>query len=227
MFETIHGGTRRTLEFARRAGARRFLFVSSGAVYGRQPADCPEVAEDAPFAPDPLDPNSAYGEGKRAAELLCALAHAEHGLEATVARVFTVAGPLVPLDMHFAIGNFLRDGLAGGPVRVGGDGTPFRSYIHMADLTAWLWTLLASGRPGRAYNVGSDEAVTIGELAAKVAAVFGSEVRIARQPVPGQPASRYVPSIRRARDELGLQIRLGLDEAIARTVDWLRAPDRA
>jgi dTDP-glucose 4,6-dehydratase len=154
--------------------------------------------------------------------MLCALAHARDGLEATVARVFTVVGPLVPLDMHFAIGNFLRDGLAGGPVLVGGDGTPYRSYIHMADLTAWLWSLLASGRPGRAYNVGSDQALTIAELASKIAGVFGVEVRIARQPVPRQLAPRYVPSTQRARDELGLVAWLGLDEAIARTVHWLR-----
>jgi dTDP-glucose 4,6-dehydratase len=222
MFETIYEGTRRTLDFARQVGARRYLFVSSGAVYGRQPPDCPNVAEDDPFAPNPLDPSSAYGEGKRAAEMLCALAGSKDGLKATVARVFTVVGPLVPLDMHFAIGNFLRDGLSGGPVVVGGDGTPYRSYIHMADLTAWLWSLLNSGRPGRAYNVGSDEALTIAELASKIAAIFGAEVRINREPVPGLPASRYVPSIRRARDELGLQIRLGLDDAIARTVNWLR-----
>ena len=222
MLETILQGTRRTLEFARRAGVRRFLFTSSGAVYGRHPRAQADIAEDDRGGPDPMDPASAYDEGKRAAELLCALAHHEHGLEATVARCFAIVGPHVPLDMHFAIGNFLRDGLRGGPIRVSGDGTPYRSYLHTADLMVWLWTVLTSGRPGRAYNVGSDEAVTIAELAAMVARRFGTDVIIARAPEPGRPPQRYVPSLRRARAELGLDVLIGLDEAIARTVAWHR-----
>jgi nucleoside-diphosphate-sugar epimerase len=222
MLGTILDGTRRTLEFARNSGVRKYLFTSSGAVYGRQAPETTHLDEGDPGALDPLDPRSAYGEGKRAAELLCALAFDRHGLETKVARCFTIVGPHVPLDMHFAIGNFLRDGLAGGPIRVGGDGTPYRSYLHTADLMVWLWTLLEAGRPGRAYNVGSDRAITIGALAHKVASFFDTDVHIARSPEPGQPAQRYVPSIRRAREELKLDVRIDLDDAITRTVRWHR-----
>ena len=119
---------------------------------------------------------------------------------------------MVPLDAHFAVGNFLRDGLAGGPIRVAGDGTPYRSYLHAADLMVWLWTILISGPPGRAYNVGSDRALTIAALARKVADLFGTDVQIAREAVPGQPPQRHVPSIRRAREELGLDVRIELEE---------------
>lgn len=223
MLDTIAEGTERVLELARVSGARRVLFVSSGAVYGRHaPLGRTQFEEDDPFAPSPFDPGSSYGEGKRFAELLCTLAHARHGLETTVARSFAIVGPLVPLDQHFAAGNFLRDGLAGGPIRVGGDGTPYRSYIHTADLMIWLWTMLVRGRPARAYNVGSDQAVSIAELARKVAGIFHAEVTIARPPTPGQPPQYYVPSIRRAEEELGLRILIGLDEALARTVAWHR-----
>jgi dTDP-glucose 4,6-dehydratase len=218
MFETIVEGTRRTLAMALAAKARKFLFVSSGAVYGRHPRDQGEIAEEDRGGPDPMDPVSAYDEGKRAAEMLCALAYHEHGLETKVARSFAIVGPLVPLDVHFAVGNFLRDGLAGGPIRVSGDGTPYRSYLHTADLMIWLWTILVAGRPGRAYNVGSDHALTIAELAQKVARLFGTEAQIARQAVPGQAPQRYVPSIRRAREELGLEVRIDLDEALRRTL---------
>ncbi|HET8541996.1 MAG TPA: NAD-dependent epimerase/dehydratase family protein [Anaeromyxobacter sp.] len=225
MFETIVEGTRRVLEVARRSGARRLLFTSSGAVYGRQPAELSHVPEDWPGAPDPLASGSAYGEGKRAAELLCALGGGAHGYEAVIARCFAFAGPYLPLDAHFAIGNFVRDALRGGPIRVQGDGTPFRSYLYGADLASWLWTLLARGRGARAYHVGSEAAVSVRELALTVARVLevGSGVKIAREAPPGGRAERYVPSTRRAREELGLAETFTLEEAIARMAEFARA----
>jgi dTDP-glucose 4,6-dehydratase len=221
MFETIVEGTRRVLEVTRRSGARRLLFTSSGAVYGRQPPELSHLPEDHPGGPDPLKPGSAYGEGKRAAELLCAVAGAELGFDAVIARCFAFSGPYLPLDVHFAIGNFVRDALAGGPIRVGGDGTPYRSYLYGADLAAWLFTLLARGQPARAYHVGSEVAVSIRELAFTVARVLGIEgrVEVARDPVPGVPAERYVPSTRRAREELGLAETFGLEESVVRMAE--------
>ncbi len=223
LLDTIVDGTRRTLEFARQAGTRKFLFTSSGAVYGRQPPDLHYVGEAYLGAPDPLDPRGVYGEGKRLAETLCALVYHRYGVETKIARCFAFLGPYLPLDAHFAIGNFIRDGLAGGPIRVASDGTPYRSYLHAADLMIWLWTILLQGRPGRAYNVGSPDDLTIADLARLIARYFGTDVRIARRPVARQPAERYVPSIRRAHQELGLRVRIDLEPAIARTVHWHRS----
>ena len=216
MFETIVEGTRRVLEVARSSGARRFLLTSSGAVYGPQPPDLSHVSEDHAGAPDPCAPGSAYGEGKRAAELLCALAGREHGFDPVIARCFAFAGRYLPLDAHYAIGNFVRDALAGGPIRIAGDGTPLRSYLYGADLAAWLWTLLTRGQPARPYNVGSERAVSISELAGIVARVLGVArgVEVAAVSEPGRPPSRYVPSTRRAREELGLAERFTLEESI-------------
>ncbi len=222
MIETVTEGTRRTLEFARLCGAKRFLLASSGAVYGTQPPGLSHVSEDYPGAPDCGRASAAYGEGKRLAELFGAVYAEKHGLEVVVARGFAFVGPYLPLDTHFAVGNFLRDGLAGGPVEVGGDGTPFRSYLYAADLAIWLWTILLRGTPGRAYNVGSEDAKTIAEIAEAVAACFSSAlpVRIHSAPIPGAAASRYVPSTQRAKSELGLDTWIGLEEALRRTLHW-------
>lgn len=223
MFDTIVRGTRRVLDLCRRAGTRRLLFVSSGAVYGTQPPELSHIPEDYPGGPDPLAPGNAYGEGKRAAEFLCATAAAAEGLAIPIARPFAFLGPGLPLDRHFAAGNFLADALAGRAVAVRGDGTPYRSYMYPTDLVAWLLTILAKGQSGRAYNVGSDEAVTIGDLARRMAITAGGlPVTIARTPDADTPAARYVPSVDRARRELGLSLHVGLSEAITRTLTALQ-----
>ena len=222
MFNTIVQGTARTLEFARSHGAKKMLFTSSGAVYGRQPAELTHIPETYQGAPDPLDPESAYGEGKRAAELLCALAAHQYEMEIKIARCFAFVGPYLPLDAHFAIGNFIHDALQGSPIHVNGDGRPYRSYLYAADLAIWLWTILFKGQSCQPYNVGSEAALTINELAETVANVVNPAIaiQVARKPDPTKPADRYVPSVERAREQLGLQDWVHLPEAIRRTADW-------
>jgi dTDP-glucose 4,6-dehydratase len=222
MNDCIVGGTRRVLEFARQSGARRFLLTSSGAVYGRQPPVLTQVPEDYAGAPDSLDVSSAYGQGKRMAEWLCAAYTRELGLECLIARCFAFIGPHLRLDAHFAAGNFIRDALAGGPIRVNGDGTAVRSYLYASDLAAYLWTILIKGQPARAYNVGSSQAVTIAELARQTAAACESapDVLIAQAAQPARETHRYVPATDRVRDELGLSPRVSLSDAIDRTLRW-------
>jgi len=226
MFDTIVTGTRAALDFAVASGAERFLFTSSGAVYGSQPPDITHVPETYSGAPDCTRPASAYGEGKRAAELLCACYHARHpALMPVIARCFAFVGPFLPLDAHFAVGNFISDALRGGPIRVGGDGTPYRSYLYAADLAVWLWTMLFRGRPGARYNVGSRTDVTILELARSVAGCFSPpiDIQVARPPIPGAPPARYVPEVGLAERELGLACRVPLAEAISRTISFHQA----
>lgn len=197
MLSTIVDGTRRTLDFAVARGARKFLLTSSGAIYGKQPPGMTHVPESFAGAPEHLDAGNVYGEGKRMAEHLCALYARVYGMECKIARCWAFTGPHLPLDQHFAIGNFIRDVMAGGPIRIGGDGTPARSYLYASDLAVWLWTMLFRGPSMQAVNVGSGEAVTIRELAERVASVLrpGTPIEIAREAIAGAPRSQYVPDV--------------------------------
>jgi nucleoside-diphosphate-sugar epimerase len=222
MLDVIVQGTRRTLDFAAHVGVRKFLFISSGAVYGCQPATLTHLPEDFSGAPDTTHPLSAYGEGKRVAEFLCA-AYSRQGLvPAVIARCFAFVGPYLPLDGHFAIGNFIRDAVDGREIHVNGNGTPYRSYLYGSDLALWLWTILIKGGRGRPYNVGSEKRITIVDLAREVANVLhpAIPIRIDREPDPGKPLEQYVPSTRRAREELGLRETVTLRNAIERGAHW-------
>jgi len=222
MVSTIVDGTRRVLDLARRHEVRALLLTSSGAVYGRQPPDLSCIDETFAGAPDPVRAQSAYGEGKRVAEHLCALYHTKFGVPAKIARCFAFIGPGIQLDAQYAIGNFIRDALRGGPIMIKGDGTPYRSYLHTADLAVWLWVILLRATPARPYNVGSETAVTIADLAQRIAARVGTIVHFADSPASGVLAERYVPCTARARDELGLKLRIDLDDALDRTLRWYR-----
>jgi dTDP-glucose 4,6-dehydratase len=221
MLDTIIQGTQRTLDFAVAAGTKRFLFVSSGAVYGKQPHEITHLPETYMGGPDTMEPSSAYGEGKRVGELFCAIYNKEYGLEANIARCFAFVGPHLPLDAHFAIGNFIRDALKGVPIKVK-DGTPYRSYLYAADLAIWLWTILFKGEACRPYNVGSDQEITIADLAKSISSMFGGPVQlISTLSCNLNPlASRYVPSVKSPYSKLGLRILISLDEAIRRTATW-------
>lgn len=218
MFDTILGGTRRTLDFALECGAGRYLFMSSGAVYGVQPPEVTHLPEEWMGGPDPRDPKSSYAEGKRAAETLLAIYRHQFGLDSVAARIFALLGPMLPLDTHFAAGNFIRDAMEGRRIRVESSGQAVRSYLYAADLAAWLWTMLADAPAGAAYNCGSEEAVSIADLARLTAEVLGGPgVDVLGRPDPGWNPGRYVPSTAAIRRDLGLRATVPLSEAIRRT----------
>lgn len=224
-FDVTVGGTRRVLDFCVERSVTNLLLVSSGAVYGGQPLTVDHISEDYSGAPLTTDPKSAYGNGKRASEWLAATYAAEKGLSCKIARCFAFVGPYLALDKHFAVGNFMRDVLSGKPILIGGDGTPLRSYLYAADLAVWLWAILLRGQIGRPYNVGSDHALSIRDLAntvIRVAGLSGMEINVARSPVTGQIAERYVPDVSRARNELRLDVWLSLEEALRRSINWYR-----
>ena len=204
MTSVIVDGARHVADFAKAAGCRAILFTSSGAAYGPRDSSANEN--------DFCAPANAYGKGKLAAERLLM----DSGLDVKIARCFAFAGPHLNRTIHFAIGNFIQNCLDGKPIVINGDGTPLRSYLYADDLVEWLFAILERGESGRPYNVGSDRAVSIRELAETVRRVLGSnsEIVVKGTPVSGAKPSVYVPSIERARMELGLEVKVGLEKAI-------------
>jgi nucleoside-diphosphate-sugar epimerase len=222
MLATIVDGTARVLNFAQTHATGKLLLTSSGAVYGKQPAGLTHVPEDCLGGPDPLDPASVYAEGKRISELMCALQSRHSPIEIKIARCFAFVGPHLPLDTHFAIGNFIGDVLAGRPIRINGDGTPMRSYLYASDLAIWLWTMLFQSPDLIPVNVGSDNDLSILELARAVVQSLNAavDIHVAKEVIPGTDIARYVPSVDRARRLLGLKETVDLQEAIRRTAAW-------
>lgn len=216
--------TQHTLDFSRQCGAKKFLFTSSGAVYGKQPTEITHLPETYMGAPDTTDLHTAYGQSKRISEYLCSIYAEKYRICATIARCFAFLGPYLPLNSNYAAGNFIRDALSGTTLQIMGDGTPYRSYLYTADLTIWLWTILFRGQPSRPYNVGSENDLTIAQLATSIIQELApqTKIQIAKQPNPAQPALRYVPSTQRAKNELGLESRVSLAEAIRRTANFYK-----
>jgi dTDP-glucose 4,6-dehydratase len=225
MLSTIVDGTRHTLNFAATHQTKGFLLTSSGAVYGVQPADISHISEKYMGAPNPLQASSVYAEGKRAAELMCAVYGSKYGIECKIARCFAFVGPHLLLDAHFAIGNFIGDALSGIDIQISGDGMARRSYMYGADLAVALWTMLFKAPALEAFNIGSGQSMSILEVAQAVVKATGSEAQIcvAKQHIPGTMVHQYVPNPAKAESVLGIRCEVGLEEAVRRTFAWYKA----
>jgi nucleoside-diphosphate-sugar epimerase len=223
-FSTCLDGTQRVLEFARVSNASDFLLTSSGAIYGSHAQRLRGMSEDVLSGPDPTLPSSAYAEGKRASEWLACASGNDSGLKVKIARIYAQVGPHLPLDKHFAIGNFILDAMAGREIIVRGDGSPVRSYLYAAETALWLWAMLIRGKSGRAWNVGGNEGISIAGLAELVAKLLGSRngVRILSKADPCKAVDFYVPNVDRVLQELNLSPTIALNESILRTVNWYR-----
>jgi len=200
----------------------KIVFCSSGAIYGQQSEGIEFISENSVLAPiETLAENKKdYAAAKRDAEnAIVDLGSA--GLHTSIARCFAFVGSFLPRDQHFAIGNFIEDGLKNRPIVVNANRPVLRSYMHADDLVYWLMTICHSASPlCPTYNVGSDQAVTIGELAELVAKRFTVEVN--KADLTQGNIDRYIPSISKAINELGLNISIDLSAAIDKTIESIQ-----
>lgn len=223
--DTIVEGTRAILNVASRSPVEAFLFVSSGAVYGTQPADRPWMGEDHLGGPDLTSARSCYGEAKRYAELLCQLFLEQHRVPVSIGRLFALVGPYQELNSTSAVVDFIRQALAGDVIRIRDDGRAVRSYCYIADAVIGLMKVWLRRPAGSAFNIGSDlEAVSFLELAERIGRCLGKPLRVssAGAPPSGILGGRYAPDVTRLAEATGFRPATTLDEALRRTIAWMR-----
>lgn len=223
--DTIVEGTRRILETARLAKAEAMLFVSSGSVSGAQPPEVPWLGEDHQGGPDLATARSCYAEAKRYAEMLCRMFFEQHGTPVSIGRAFTLVGPYQDLNSTSAVADFIRQALDGDVIRIKDDGRAVRSYCYIADAVIGLWKVLLRRPAGGVFNIGSDlEAVSFLDLAQRIGRLAGKPVRVTVEGASpsGILGTRYAPDVSRLHREEGFRPSTGLDEALRRTIVWMR-----
>ncbi len=222
MFNVIIEGQERILAEALKASSR-LLFLSSGAVYGKQPLDLEKLSEEFSFDKNDGGKISAYHDGKRAAEMQSDIAVLRWDTDVVTARLFAFIAPFLPFGTHFAAGNFMQDALQSSQVIIKSGGGSVRSYQYATDMCSNLWALAVRGSTSEKYNVGSDVAVSIKDLAQ---AVVRNVNPVAKVVITGKDTientSRYLPSIEKISSQLKIKNYVGLDDALKRTALWWR-----
>jgi len=221
--EENYSGTVNMLEIARLNKDCKFLYLSSGAIYGSQNLDMKLRLESDLLAPDLQKISSVYGEAKRLGETLCAIYAASYGVQTKIARCFSFVGPYMSFNGHYAIGNFIRDVAENKDVVLQSKSQTYRSYLYSTDLIIWLMRILISAPSGSTYNVGSSHEVLIEDLAGLVIKTLSSKSKIAFLGGEGfntSSSSRYIPSNDKVKKELGLEEYTSLEKAIKNTFLW-------
>ncbi len=202
---------------------QKFVLLSSGLVYGAQPWDLPRIDES--FA-GPLrcnDMNAVYPESKRFAEVAAQSAISETKLPVVTLRPFGFVGPYQPMQLPWAVTDFIRDSFTGGPIRIMGDGATIRSLMYMSDYAFWVLAALVHGKSRKVYNIGSPEPVDLATLARMITQSFSPVPEIhTRLGQAGHDRTRLVPEVTLAQRELGVEVTVPLAEAIQRTITWHR-----
>lgn len=211
-------GTHKTLGLARAKGAR-FLLASTSEVYG-DPQVHPQ-REDYWGHVNPIGPRGVYDEAKRFAEALTMAYHRYHGVETRIARIFNTYGPRMRLDDGRAVPNFIGQALRGEPLTVYGDGLQTRSFCFYSDLIEGIYRLLQSDYT-EPVNLGNPTEMKLLDFALLINELVGNKAGIVYQPLPVDDPKRRQPDITRARQVLGWEPKVGLEEGLEQTIEWFK-----
>lgn len=197
----------------------KILFCSSGAVYGFQDENNRFLREDSILGDlTKLESiKQSYAIAKRDSEAAIQKLGAKN-INVVIARCFSFIGRYLPRNQHFAIGNFIEDGVKGNDIEVKADRLVYRSYMHSDDLVDWLFTLAVHSNPiCPIYNVGSDEVVEIRSLANIISKIYNVKIKVSE--LDNSKIDRYVPSLEKVKKELNLNNKYSLIESILRTIE--------
>ncbi|HTQ86568.1 MAG TPA: UDP-glucuronic acid decarboxylase family protein [Candidatus Solibacter sp.] len=211
-------GTRNMLELAREKGAR-FLLTSTSECYG-DPLVHPQV-ETYWGNVNPVGPRSCYDESKRFAEALTMAYHRKHGVSTNIARIFNTYGPRMKLNDGRVVPAFLDQALHGRPMTVFGDGSQTRSFCYVSDLVDGLYRLMQSDER-YPTNLGNPAELTILQFAEEIRRMTGAASPIEFRPLPEDDPKQRKPNIDKARQLLGWEPRVSLEEGIRQTVEYFR-----
>jgi len=222
-FSVTYDGTKRILDKIKNQNVEKFLFLSSGSVYGETFSN--PISEIELSAPLTNQLGASIGHAKRASEFLCLATMAENPeINVNIARCFSFVGPYLPTELHYAIGNFIYDASKRKPIVLKSTGESVRSYLYMSDAISWLLQLLFTDSKGEIFNVGSEESVTIKNLADIFSTLTGSEVLYEStdtlKKINTSAPSYYVPNTAKIRNLLGVEMNVGLIEAVKRSLDF-------
>ena len=212
-------GTHNLLGLARAKGAR-FLLASTSEVYG-DPLVHPQP-ESYWGNVNPIGPRGCYDEAKRCAEAFTMAYHRAHGLDTRIMRIFNSYGPRMRLDDGRVVPNFFTQALRGEPLTVYGDGSQTRSLCYVDDLVTGALAVLDGPDP-MPFNIGTQDEVTMLELAHLVKRVTGSASEIQFRPLPQDDPRQRRPDTTRARRLLGWEPRTPLEDGLRRTLEYFRA----
>jgi len=219
LMKTCVDGTKNVIKAAKEKGCQKFLLLSSGAIYGKQPLHIGCLTESYIGGVDLASPQSAYSLGKQVSEWL-AQQFNDDQMEVKVARCFAFVGPYLPLDEHFAIGNFIKAALLGRDIDILGDGTPLRTYLYSSDLCHQLLKILVDANSGSVWNVGGAEPISIKKLAELVCEELNPSIKINIHKPPTGLIEQYIPDLKKITTELMVKPGVDLRAAIQKTAEW-------
>jgi nucleoside-diphosphate-sugar epimerase len=216
--EVNEAGSLNVLEAARRAGASRFVFASSSAVYG----DDPRLPKREGMAPQPLTP---YAVQKLAVEYHARVYSSLYGLPSVSLRFFNVFGPRQDPSSPYSgvISIFMTQALSAGVPVIYGDGSQSRDFVYVGDVVqALIRAANSPGGSGKVFNVGTGRSVTISRLWEMVAALSGSTAKPVHGPPRPGDVPRSVSAIDAAQKDLGFVPRVSFEKGLAKTIEWYR-----
>jgi len=219
--KTLFNGTKNIMEIAIENNVSKILFTSSGVIYGSSSKNM--ISESDTSQSINLEKGNGLAKGKMLAEDIISSLSLKNNINFKIARCFSFVGPYLPLDIHYAIGNFINDAVFKDEIIINGNGLPYRSYLYISDTLIWLIKLLVGNEEG-IFNLGSERRIQIIELANIVRDLIAPSKKIIVQEKDIREGNFkrdiYLPNTKKIREALKVKEWTSLEDAILKTAKF-------